>query len=333
MAGNQSSIAVGQLVAEIAARCSICSEAMENLWPSNNHCYFRCPKCEFVSVAPVPGTDVLRDYYAKAYIVDFEGYRGNIRRHGLNDIKLLEDIAGPGRLLEIGSSWGLFLEAARRRGWQVRGIEISDTAAKWAKEKLRLEVDCGTIEDFVSRADATFDVVVAWHVIEHVQNPIAFLRIVRESLRPGGVLALRTPNIRSLPARINGWAWQWVGAPAHLSLFSTKALTLAAEKTGFSVLRSSTRRGDAHNLLFEILRGSARKVNLHHQIKRLLRIQQSCKELPKSVVDPQAADQRVKVLSRLNRLFDRMLIPFYPIEKLLDFVGLGPELFFVAVRL
>ena len=312
--------------------CTLCGNPMRNLWSCHEHTYFACHKCQFVRVAPVPPSETLRDYYAGAYEVDREGYLRNFRRHGRGDLRRLERMIAPGRMLEVGCSWGFFLEAARNRGWQVGGVELSDSAAIWAKERLGLNVTCGTIEDSPFNGEAAFDVVVAWHVIEHVREPMDFLKIARERLRPGGLLALRTPNIRSLPARINGWAWQWVGAPAHLSLFSPKSLGLAAERAGFSVRYAATSRGDAYNPVFELLRGGILRAGLHQRIKRFLKLQDANGGDASPDGESLISSRRVHMLWRLSKLYDVICVALYPIEKLFELAGWGPDLFLVAER-
>jgi SAM-dependent methyltransferase len=309
----------------------ICGDTMRKKWPSNGFYYFTCPRCQLDRVAPVPTREVLKDYYDKAYLVDREGYRRNLRRYSPRDLKLLERLNGKGRMLEVGCSWGYFLAAARRRGWQVQGIELSDSAVRWAKERFGLNVTCGSIEDMPVAESTGFDVVVAWHVIEHVQDPMCFLKTVRDSLRPGGLLALRTPNIRSLPARLNGWAWHWVGAPAHLSLFSPKSLRLAVERAGFSVRHISTRRGDAYNPVFEVLRASALKTGIHDTVKRLLKLAGK-NGVPAPPREDSLANRRSRMLGRLSINFDIAFFALFPIEKLFEFAGWGPELFLVAER-
>ena len=332
MTNNTAAAVVESRMDRETTDCTICNSPMRQSWPSNGYCYFECPNCQFVRVAPIPEREVLKDYYDKSYEVDREGYRKNVRKYGRRDLEFLEKLNGTGRMLEVGSSWGFFLHLARQRGWQVQGIELSGSAVNWAKEKLGLNVTCATIEDFPPVEGAAFDVVVAWHVIEHVQDPMGFLTMLRDRLRPGGLLALRTPNIHSLPARLNGWAWHWVGAPAHLSLFSSKSMSVAVERAGFSVRSIATRRGDAYNPVFESLRASALRLGIHNRIKKLLKLQSTnrAEALPNG--QTVKATRRADMLRQLSRLFDVAFILLYPIEKLFEFAGGGPELFLVAER-
>jgi SAM-dependent methyltransferase len=315
-----------------STRCTICANPMRKLWSCIEYTYFACHMCQLVRIAPVPPSEILKDYYAGAYEVDREGYLRNLRRHGRRDLRRLERMIAPGRMLEVGCSWGFFLEAARSRGWQVEGVELSDSTARWANENLGLNTACGTIEDSPFNGEAAFDVVVAWHVIEHVQEPMNFLKIARERLRPGGLLALRTPNIRSVSARINGWVWQWVGAPAHLSLFSPKSLGLATERAGFSVRYVATRRGDAYNPVFELLRGGVLRAGLHQRIKRLLKLQGANGGDASPDGESLNSSRRVRILWRLSKFCDVIFFALYPIEKLFELAGWGPDLFLIAER-
>lgn len=77
-----------------------------------------------------------------------------------------------GRFLDIGCNCGLLLEAARRRGWHVAGIELSPVAAEHARSHYGLDVR-GSFEEFAGAEP--LDLAVAWHVLEHTPNPIAFI--------------------------------------------------------------------------------------------------------------------------------------------------------------
>ena len=101
----------------------------------------------------------------------------------------------PPRLLDIGCGSGHFLNLARQRGFEVYGIEPAPASADYAENRHGLSV----IRDDILHADlppASFDVITAWDVIEHVSDPQAVLRQCVAWLRPGGIMALRFPSAR-----------------------------------------------------------------------------------------------------------------------------------------
>lgn len=146
----------------------------------------------------------------------------------------------PGRLLDVGCSAGFFLEAARYAGWTVQGVELSADAAALARERLGLDVFVGELAD-APLAPVSFDAVTLWDVVEHVRDPAAMLRDARTLLRPGGTLALSTPNIGGLfprlsrPVAVATGYWTHPEPPAHLFQFSQTTILRLLQATGFRV--------------------------------------------------------------------------------------------------
>jgi cyclopropane fatty-acyl-phospholipid synthase-like methyltransferase len=157
-----------------------------------------------------------------------------------------------GKLLEVGCSYGFFLEAAQQDGWETAGIELDDEAARYGREKLGLKILSGTLESELGQLQPLYDAIVTFHVIEHLRDPIDFLRRCRNLLRTGGALILKTPNVASWIAKRTGAHWEWLTPPAHIHLYSPETLELALQKSGFRVEKIWSRRGDANNNLFEL---------------------------------------------------------------------------------
>jgi SAM-dependent methyltransferase len=109
----------------------------------------------------------------------------------------LEHLTSGRRLLDVGCSYGAFLEVARERGWDGSGVELSHKGSEYARKHRRLEVFTGTLEEACLRDDS-FDVVSLWDVIEHLDRPLDLLRETQRVLCPGGVLLVFTINQRSL---------------------------------------------------------------------------------------------------------------------------------------
>jgi len=137
-----------------------------------------------------------------------------------------------GRLLDIGCSAGAFLDAAARAGWQPTGVELSKSAAAYAREQRGLDVRAGTLAS-VDFGTERFDAVVMLDVIEHVFDPARLLREIHEVLAPGGVLLVMTPNARGLGARWLRADWEAYVPDDHLWLFDNKSLGGLAEANGY----------------------------------------------------------------------------------------------------
>jgi SAM-dependent methyltransferase len=222
--------------------------------------YLACTGCQSLELCPVPTEAELQRYYNSEYSVPcnaayYRHYEG-VARELLGVIE--RNSTNHGTLLEIGCSHGAFLLPALAAGWEVTGIEISAEAASNARAR-GLRVVTGTLEQCGSSL-GTFDCIVAWYVIEHLVDVDSFLDNIRQHLKPGGLLALRTANARALVARTIPQYWQWIDAPAHIRLFSPAGMAQLLARHGFCEVRQSTRRGDARTLGTDLLMAAAKTV-------------------------------------------------------------------------
>ena len=193
----------------------------------------RCQSCGLVYTSPRPPAAQITHGYTVAVDSDYaqEDSSRSINAHlALNTIKRF---AQSGRLLDVGCATGYFLNAARLY-FETCGIEPSRWAADYARDRLRLDVHQGVLED-VSLAPASFDVITLNDVIEHLVDPAGALTRLHGLLRPGGLIYLVTPNVESLSARLLRGYW-WGLRPAHVYYFSPRTLTAMLEKTGFRIV-------------------------------------------------------------------------------------------------
>lgn len=89
-----------------------------------------------------------------------------------------------------------------------------------------------------------FDVVTAWHVIEHLVDPCDEVSEVYKILKEDGLFFIEIPNIKGLGGRIKGVRWKNLRPPEHLNYFSPKSLRLFLEKNGFKIIHLSTPTDD-----------------------------------------------------------------------------------------
>ena len=139
----------------------------------------------------------------------------------------------PGSMLEIGCASGGFLHKMANKGWQVKGIEFSETAAETARSSGYV-VKTGSVES-VSDFDETFDLAVGWMVVEHLHQPIEALEKLARWTKPEGWLVISVPNAGALEFRLFKDKWYDLHLPNHLYHFSPQTLEQLLEKSGWKM--------------------------------------------------------------------------------------------------
>lgn len=156
------------------------------------------------------------------------------------------------RLLDIGCGNGDFLVNARDAGWDVVGIDPDAKAVAVAAQR-GLEVGTGSIELFAG-ASGCFDAITLSHVLEHLHEPLPFIRSVHRLLKADGVLFVDTPNIESRGARRWGRNWRGLETPRHLVLFSRMGLIGMLQAGGFGQIETKRRTAVRQSIYLASLR-------------------------------------------------------------------------------
>jgi 2-polyprenyl-3-methyl-5-hydroxy-6-metoxy-1,4-benzoquinol methylase len=123
-----------------------------------------------------------------------EDFYGRARERAHHEF--LDRIApGPGRLLDVGCGLGYFLARASHAGWDVRGCDTSPAWVNATNERVgRPVASLGEVDGVIER-DERFDVITVWDVIEHVYEPVPFLRSLAAHMNAHGRIFIRTPNV------------------------------------------------------------------------------------------------------------------------------------------
>lgn len=168
--------------------------------------------------------------------LDYLDDRGHIEQKFERVLGNVERWCPPGRLLDVGAGPGFMLTAAGGRGWSAEGVEINPWAVEYASSELGLDVQRATLES--ARLDrGRFDAVTMMDLIEHVPDPGALVSRAAEVTRPGGVLAVLTPDAGSPVSRLLGSRWPEVKrVPEHLVLFSVTGLKALLARHGYEFL-------------------------------------------------------------------------------------------------
>lgn len=200
-------------------QCNVCT-----------HVFVPAPKMESYNNKP------LRDYpYDKPNVPGLQFMIGRMRELGA---------AKEGELLDVGCAAGHFMEAARDLGYAVAGIEPWQACRKYCREERELIV-WPSLEEAGKPWARSFKVVSCVEVIEHVADPVGFIKTMAEFLEPGGRIFFTTPNWMSKTRIKLGKDWTDVIIPyGHIHYFDQRSLGDACTRAGLTDFRSEAVGGE-----------------------------------------------------------------------------------------
>ncbi|MBI4371800.1 MAG: class I SAM-dependent methyltransferase [Elusimicrobia bacterium] len=268
-------------------RCPACGSSEAESEPSvePGFALLRCRDCGLGRTWPPESPERVGAWYPERYYG-----KGNVRFNALFErlvrwfrrrrARVLHNRVPRGPVLDVGCGRGLLLCYLRALGYEPRGVELSETAARHARDVLGLPV---AVEDFAaSSGDAgLYHAVVFWHSLEHFPDPFAALSRAHEVLKAGGLLAVAVPNYDGWQARAFGRWWFHLDVPRHYFHFGMRSLEAVLTRHRFRVVRLDhfsleqnpygilqslyNRLGFRFNLLYSLLKDrSARTETVRH---------------------------------------------------------------------
>jgi 2-polyprenyl-3-methyl-5-hydroxy-6-metoxy-1,4-benzoquinol methylase len=172
------------------------------------------------------------------------------------------------RWLDVGCGAGALMRAARARGWEVIGTEVSPPAAE-ALRAQDLDVRLGELETLDL---PEFDVVSLVEVVEHVPDSRRLVSDAAGLLRPGGVMYITTPHGRGVSARILRTGWSAITPPEHLQLFSVRGLRTMIKASGLETRKLQTHGFNPHELIDAVRRQEVRPL---HRVESAYQLNES----------------------------------------------------------
>ncbi len=254
--------------------CPICEQTAFRIFISKFYSFkgtdfdlVRCTHCDLIRVNPIPSDSVIQEMYSDHYFQHdwisgrCEGSYPEIFAKRIDEyeqaMKRLEgrNGAAKGTLLEVGSAGGGFLDFAKKRGWEVEGLEISSWGVEHARDYYGIQVRQG---DFVHAelSRDRYQCVFLGDVFEHFSDPLLAMQKLNHCLKIGGYAVLL------LPMYLSSWCFwlfrllasfiKFIGLPRelritirmepkdpamnppyHLFEYSPRTLTELFEKYGF----------------------------------------------------------------------------------------------------
>ena len=226
--------------------CPVCNSGKEKqsfLYEYDAFSFKKCSVCGLVLQNPQPVFKDISNRYDKEYfdyeIKNEEAFL-SLMLMALSDVGfdslVFSDL--PKKILDIGCATGKFLYEFKNKGWDVAGIEICKEAAEYGNRNRNVNIYNCTLEK-ACFPDKSFSVVHASHLIEHLNDPVSFLKEVYRILHDKGYFILVTPNIDSFQNFIFKSNWRSAIAD-HLFLYSIKTLEKICGNNGFTLLKKGT---------------------------------------------------------------------------------------------
>jgi SAM-dependent methyltransferase len=156
-------------------------------------------------------------------------------------LEWLDGLPEIGTVLEIGSGLGYLTYALRRRGVDAVGVDLSEDAVLAARRRFDEPEGYFLPEGIAERHPGGVDVVVGLEIVEHVPDPVAFVRGAMGYLRPGGSLVLSTPNRDAFTAET---LWDSDTPPVHLTWFGSRSMKAVADAVDADLAFVPTTDGD-----------------------------------------------------------------------------------------
>jgi 2-polyprenyl-3-methyl-5-hydroxy-6-metoxy-1,4-benzoquinol methylase len=240
----------------ISVNCVLCgSQSHGDVFADNPSKIVKCRDCGLVFFNPQPSGEYLRNYYSsqtgylssieenlKSFEADSTSWQqtANYILHKI--YQHMPEEKGQ-RILDVGSAYGFFLIFAKKRGLDVRGLELSTETSRYARHQ-GIEVWNTSLTD-MDLEERSFDIVTMNNVLEHTLDPFAELKKAFSILKPSGILYVGVPNWDSMVSRVDGFSWKMKSWPNHLFYFTAETLGRMLAESGFKIRESFTFMGES----------------------------------------------------------------------------------------
>ncbi len=229
------------------AYCQCETPELETLFPvsaegGGSYELQRCSNCQLVWDSPMPDAEQLDAAYSQEYysstdakfnpLIEAWTRFGGRRRAS----SLLRQHGGFGnlRVLDVGCGRGVLLQGFKDAGADVLGIERTNAGFDEIEGVEDLSLD-----DLIA-SGRLFDIIVIWHVLEHLPDPVENLIKCHQLLVNNGCLFIEVPNFDSFQARLFRSNWFHLDLPRHLFHFTPNSLRTSLRAADFQVEAENT---------------------------------------------------------------------------------------------
>jgi 2-polyprenyl-3-methyl-5-hydroxy-6-metoxy-1,4-benzoquinol methylase len=193
--------------------------------------YYRCQQCGLIFMDPLPND--LAPFYKGGYD-PIPSTASELKLIAAKEKFRTEPILkyrSQGSCLEIGPWRGVICSNMKDAGFNVTAIEMNSECVHFLRKELGVEaIQSSDPAETMMSMKPGFDVIIAWHSLEHLPCAWRVIERAAQLLVPGGVLLLAMPNPESYEFAVLKSAWMHLDTPRHLYLFPLSTLIQICEK-------------------------------------------------------------------------------------------------------
>jgi 2-polyprenyl-3-methyl-5-hydroxy-6-metoxy-1,4-benzoquinol methylase len=210
-------------------KCPLCGNTNNFIYIESIEDYkiYKCPECFLEFSFPLKSAPP--SHYEK-----FEKYSERWEFEKVLDFIPFKNA----KILDIGCGEGYFLKLAKEKGFEAFGIDFNEKAIEIAKEKFGLKnVYPYTIEEFIEKfPNEKFDIICFFHLLEHLDDPLKFMKNIKKILKENGYIAFSLPNPKRFSLYFN-LRETWDFPPHHLTRWDEKSINKLLNITGFEIFK------------------------------------------------------------------------------------------------
>jgi len=139
-----------------------------------------------------------------------------------------------GRLLDVGCSNGAFVKRANEYGYEAEGVEVSSDVIELVQRVNPVKIHCGEVSA-LNLPPKSFDVITLHDVMEHYYYPRQEIFLLRDLMKPGGILVIDVPDMDHLDFTREQLAWKHIKPKEHLWYFFQRHFDKLAEETKLEI--------------------------------------------------------------------------------------------------
>lgn len=241
--------------------CPICGSSEHDLFlktkdyflSKENFNLVKCEQCTLVYTNPIPTPDNLSKYYESNEYLSHKPKQKNLLNYIYKNVrninirkkyKLVKQYQPSGKVLEIGTGTGDLLNYFKQKGWETIGVEPNEYARGLAISNYSLDL----VEELKGAEieDNSLDVVMMWHVLEHVSDLNKQMLQIKKLIKKGGSIFIAVPNLNAPDFEHYKDYWAGLDVPRHLYHFTEASLKKLFDKHSLKIESMYPMKFDAY---------------------------------------------------------------------------------------